>query len=185
MTGNTTAKADAASVGRPPVLSFHHPALRCIDAEETRHFYEDILGLPLTAACVFDDDGFGNPVDFMHIFHRMGDGDFLAFFDIPDQFNPDMFEPYGSMDIRLGLKVSSEAELAKLQKRLTDEGVAYTGPVDHGYIKSIYLKDPNDLHLEIAAVTPRHEDFLAQEKPKAKSVLESWVKKHGAKGAVN
>lgn len=180
MTSNTTVTRDSASTGMPPVLSVHHPALRCIDAEETRHFYEDILGLPLTAACVFDDDGFGNAVDFMHIFHRMGDGDFLAFFDIPDQFTPDIFEPYGSMDLRLGLKVPGEAELESVEKRLSEEGIAYTGPVDHGYIKSIYLKDPNGLHLEIAAIMPRHEEILAQEKARAKSVLAAWMEKHAA-----
>ena len=30
-----------------PVLGLHHNAYRCRDAEETRHFYEDVLGLPL------------------------------------------------------------------------------------------------------------------------------------------
>lgn len=180
MSSNATGRTGSAATGQPPVLSFHHPALRCIDAEETRHFYEDILGIPLAAACVFDDDGFGNPVDFMHIFHRMGEGDFLAFFDIPDQFAPDLFKPYGSMDLRLGLKVLGEAELAGLEKRLTDAGIDYKGPVDHGYIKSIYLKDPNGLNLEIAAVTPDHEAILSQEKAKAKNVLDEWVKKHSA-----
>ena len=31
----------------PSIKSLHHWAYRCRDAEETRHFYEDILGLPL------------------------------------------------------------------------------------------------------------------------------------------
>lgn len=30
-----------------PVQQLHHYAYRARDAEETRHFYEDILGLPL------------------------------------------------------------------------------------------------------------------------------------------
>ena len=30
-----------------PIHGLHHFAYRCKDAEETRHFYEDILGLPL------------------------------------------------------------------------------------------------------------------------------------------
>ena len=30
-----------------PIHGLHHFAYRCRDAEETRHFYEDILGLPL------------------------------------------------------------------------------------------------------------------------------------------
>ena len=31
-----------------PIRGLHHFAYRCRDAEETRHFYEDLLGLPLT-----------------------------------------------------------------------------------------------------------------------------------------
>ena len=31
-----------------PIHGLHHFAYRCRDAEETRHFYEDLLGLPLT-----------------------------------------------------------------------------------------------------------------------------------------
>jgi len=30
------------------IKGLHHWAYRCRDAEEIRHFYEDILGLPLT-----------------------------------------------------------------------------------------------------------------------------------------
>ena len=30
-----------------PIQQLHHYAYRAKDAEETRHFYEDILGLPL------------------------------------------------------------------------------------------------------------------------------------------
>ena len=30
-----------------PIQQLHHFAYRARDAEETRHFYEDILGLPL------------------------------------------------------------------------------------------------------------------------------------------
>ena len=44
----------------------HHAAYRCRDAEQTRWFYEDVLGLPLAAAMGFDpqasgvsDDTFG------------------------------------------------------------------------------------------------------------------------------
>jgi catechol 2,3-dioxygenase-like lactoylglutathione lyase family enzyme len=32
----------------------HHAAYRCRDAEQTRWFYEEVLGLPLAAAMVFD-----------------------------------------------------------------------------------------------------------------------------------
>ena len=38
---------DKSAPAAAPVLGLHHSAYRCRDAEETRHFYEDILGLPL------------------------------------------------------------------------------------------------------------------------------------------
>ena len=37
-----------------PIKNFHHVAFRCRDAEQTRWFYEDILGLKLAAAMSFD-----------------------------------------------------------------------------------------------------------------------------------
>jgi glyoxylase I family protein len=39
---------DAGTLPAPaPIHQLHHVAYRARDAEETRHFYEDILGLPL------------------------------------------------------------------------------------------------------------------------------------------
>ena len=39
----------------PPIERLHHWAIRCRDAEETRHFYEDILGLPLVHVIKLDN----------------------------------------------------------------------------------------------------------------------------------
>ena len=36
--------------GYARIHGLHHWAFRCRDADETRHFYEEILGLPLAAA---------------------------------------------------------------------------------------------------------------------------------------
>ena len=37
-----------------PIKNVHHVAFRCRDAEQTRWFYEDVLGLKLAAAMSFD-----------------------------------------------------------------------------------------------------------------------------------
>lgn len=176
---NTSTATDTAK--RPPIHSFHHPAIKCFDAEETRKFYEDVLGLPLNAAVCINDDGRGGDFYFMHIFFRMADGDFLAFFDKDTEIKPDIFKPYSENDFRLGLRVGSEAELQEMEKRLSAAGVKYTGPVDHGFVKSIYFKDPNDVHLEISAPAPNHEEMIAKEKARAKDVLADWTKKTAAK----
>jgi catechol 2,3-dioxygenase-like lactoylglutathione lyase family enzyme len=43
----------------PGIRGVHHSAFRCRDAEETRRFYEDVLGLPLKAALTFEKDPAG------------------------------------------------------------------------------------------------------------------------------
>lgn len=40
-------RASAAVPAPPPIQQLHHYAHRARDAEETRHFYEDSLGLPM------------------------------------------------------------------------------------------------------------------------------------------
>ena len=171
----TTNKTSTKASELPRVLSIHHSAFRVIDAEETRHFYEDVVGIPLEAACIFDDAGMGVVVDFMHLFHRMSDGDFAAFFDVPDQIDPDLYEPFGEQDIRSGFTVRGEAEFEALQKRLADEGVEFAGPVDHGFMKSISCKDPSGISLEFVLKSSDYEDRLAEQKSKAHANLEAWI----------
>lgn len=174
------AKTDAAEA-RPPIHSIHHPAIKCFDAEETRQFYEDVLGLPLNAAVCINDDGQGGTFYFMHVFFRMADGDFLAFFDVDGDVRPDIFKPYGQNDFRLGLRVKTEEELQGICDRLEKAGVAYSGPVDQGFVKSIFFDDPNHLHLEVSAAVPDHDEKLALEKSRATDVLAEWTKKTAAK----
>ena len=39
----------------PTIKGIHHSAYRCRDAEETRRFYEEVMGLTLAAALDFDE----------------------------------------------------------------------------------------------------------------------------------
>lgn len=172
----------AASSGRPPILSIHHTALRCFDAEAARQFYEDVLGLNFNAAQVFDHNGL-EPVDFMHVFFRMRDGDFLAFFDAPRDLQPDFYKRYGQMDFRKTLRVATEAELLDVAERLSAAGVEYAGPVTHELGKSIFFKDPDGIHLEVLAPVSDYEDVLAQEKNRAREVLAGWTQKTAARKA--
>ncbi|RKF21697.1 VOC family protein [Altericroceibacterium spongiae] len=182
---NATLTAEApqtsSAVKRPPIHSFHHPAIKCFDAEETRRFYEDILGLPLNAAVMINDDGRGGDYFFMHIFFRMADGDFLAFFDKDIDIKPDIFKPYNENEFRVGLRVDTETELNEMVDRLSKAGVEFRGPVNNGFVTSIYFKDPNDLNLEISAPVPNYDDVIAREKSRAKDVLADWTKKTAAK----
>ena len=69
----------------PPIHQLHHFAYRAKDAEETRHFYEDILGLPLYHIIQSDDvPSTGEYCPYTHFFFRLQDGSFIAFFDLGD-----------------------------------------------------------------------------------------------------
>ncbi len=58
------------------IKGLHHFAYRCRDAEETRRFYEDVMGFPLVHVIEEHDVATttGDTVSFLHIFFRMSDG---------------------------------------------------------------------------------------------------------------
>ena len=67
------------------VQKLNHFAWRCRDAEETRVFYEDVLGLPLAHVVRADTvPSTGEYCPYVHLFFRMKDGSFVAFFDLGD-----------------------------------------------------------------------------------------------------
>lgn len=48
------------------IQKLHHAAYRCRDSEETRQFYEDFLGLPLTHAFEITTTATGNQAEVLH-----------------------------------------------------------------------------------------------------------------------
>ncbi len=135
--------------GLPSVHGLHHWAYRCKDAEETRHFYEDILGLPL-AAVVYHDKvpSTGEEQPYYHIFFEMADGSYIAFFDLLDGkgYTPDAESPAWLHHI--AFEVDSRESLEVAKARLQAAGVEVLGIVPHGWFDSIYFFDPNGMRLE-------------------------------------
>ena len=139
-----------AAAPMPSIKSLNHWAYRCRDAEETRHFYEDILGLPL--ACVIKADNVpstGEHCPYVHIFFEMADGSFVAFFDLGDDTAtvPDPETP--AWVNHLALQMASVEDVKAAKKRLEDNGVEVLGVTDHGFLQSIYFFDPNGVRLEL------------------------------------
>jgi catechol 2,3-dioxygenase-like lactoylglutathione lyase family enzyme len=87
----TVAHIGETKTAAPKIKGFHHIAYRCRDAEETKKFYVDLLGLKPSAALAFDRDPGGKDRPFMHLFFEMGDGNFIAFFDEPTSASDDVF----------------------------------------------------------------------------------------------
>ena len=98
------------------VKMLHHHAFRCRSAEETRAFYEGILGFPLVAACIEPIDPLTNePKPYMHLYFELADGSALAFFDYPAHFTPadfpevDQFGHHIGRPVEIGRSTFTEA----------------------------------------------------------------------------
>ena len=160
----------------PRLGAFHHVAFRCRDAEETRRFYEGLLGLPLAAGLAFDEiSGTDTALRYMHVFFQLGDGNYLAFFDAPDSAKEDAFKPRSGFNRHIAIAAPSLAALQQYKQHLEAHGVACNGPLDHGFVHSIYFFDPNGIQVEITAKTERHDAILDEEGRKAAADLAQWT----------
>jgi catechol 2,3-dioxygenase-like lactoylglutathione lyase family enzyme len=167
-----------------PIQGLHHWAYRCRDAEETRHFYEDLLGLPLTHFIRQDEyvGTSGERVDrFAHLFFEMADGSSLAFFDLGDGAAAEPSPNTPRWCNHMALQVRSLAHLERARQRLLDSGVDVVGPLDHdGWVKSIYFFDPNGARLELTTVTAG-ADKLKEYRASARSELDRWTREKRAR----
>lgn len=133
-----------------PVRSLHHFAWRCRDCEETRHFYEDLLGLPLVHVIQSDHvPSTGENCPYVHIFFQMKDGSYIAFFDLGDDEAAQPSPNTPAWVNHLALRVDSVQDLERAKARLEQAGVQVLGVTDHHIIKSIYFFDPNGIRLEL------------------------------------
>jgi catechol 2,3-dioxygenase-like lactoylglutathione lyase family enzyme len=156
----------------------HHAAYRCRDAAQTRWFYEELLGLPLKVALVFDHiSGTGVQRDYMHLFFQLGDGSFIAFFDEPDRATPESFARKDSFDVHLALEAESEEAMLAWQKRIAAAGKTCLGPIDHGFVRSVYMYDPNGIQVEITCKAPRYTEILADEAALVEQIMATWTAK--------
>ncbi|MFQ3664571.1 MAG: VOC family protein [Sphingomonadaceae bacterium] len=160
----------------------HHSAFRCRDAEETRAFYEDVLGLPLAAALAFEEEpGSGKKHPYVHIFFALPDGNFIAFFDAPDSATPAHFRPAHGFDRHVAFEAESLEKLAEWKARLDERGIPCFGPIDHHFVQSLYMWDPNGLQVEITARTGGHDSILAEEAAHARAILKDWSERTAAR----
>lgn len=153
----------------------HHSAFRCRDAEQTRAFYEDLLGLPLASVVTGErEPGSGKPNPFVHLFFRMGDGNYFAFFDAPLSADDAKFAPVHSFDRHVAFEAGSLSELAGWQVKFDAANVPCFGPIDHGFVQSIYFYDPNGIPLEITARVENHDAIMAEEAGDVRATLAKW-----------
>ena len=158
-----------------PIQQLHHFAYRAKDAEETRHFYEDILGLPLYHIIQSDHvPSTGEYCPYTHFFFRLQDGSFIAFFDLG---NDEAALPSPNTPAwvnHISFRVDSQQALRDMKERLEANGVEVLGITDHHIFHSIYFFDPNGVRLELTAQLADEFQML-QESKTAHARLAEWT----------
>ncbi|AMR82085.1 VOC family protein [Cupriavidus nantongensis] len=158
-----------------PVHGLHHFAWRCRDAEETRHFYEDLLGLPLIHMVRADVvPSTGERCPYAHLFFEMQDGGCIAFFDLGDDQAALPSPNTPPWVNHLALRVASREDLLQACHRLRAAGVEVLGVTDHHFLESIYFFDPNGIRLELT--TPAGDpDYARAARASAHRQCAEWV----------
>jgi glyoxylase I family protein len=165
-----------------PIRRLHHFAYRCRDGEETRAFYEDLLGLPLTHILRAETiPSTGENCPYVHLFFSLGDGSCVAFFDLGDDQAAEPSPNTPAWCNHLALKVDSVESLERARQRLIAAGVEVLGTTDHHIVKSIYFFDPNGVRLELTADV----DFEVSEKEieASHAFLDAWTAEKAARRA--
>ena len=152
------------------IKGLHHNAYRCRDSEETRKFYEDFLGLKLADAFEIQTTQTNRATSVLHSFYEMGDGSFLAFFEAPDQ--PFEFKKQHDFDLHIALEVEPSI-LKEMFSKGKESNIDTRGISDHGFIHSIYFRDPNGYVIELTAKTTALDENHPQPK-NAHAVLKEW-----------
>ena len=156
----------------------HHTAAVTRDLEATRHFYEDLLGLPLIATWCEKETLLGKMRTYCHAFFGIGDGGALAFFQFADaadheELAPDM--PFCLFQHQ-AYKVDADTQAA-IKARVLAAG--YEEPrfmeLEHGYCHSIYFTDPNGCIIEFTVDSQDGLDIAPARRASAHGDLKRWL----------
>ena len=167
----------------------HHAAYRCKDAKETVEWYGRVLGMDYTTAFAEDHvPSTGEYDPYMHVFLDAGNGNVLAFFELPNQTAMGRDENTPAWVQHLAFNVGSEEELLAAKAHVEAQGIDVLGPTHHGIFKSIYFFDPNGIRLELTTPTVPQAEMDAHARH-ARADLDAWTARkaglRAAKGASN
>lgn len=156
------------------IQKIHHVAYRCNDAKETVDFYQRHLNMEFLLAIAENEvPSTKEPDPYMHIFLDAGQGNVLAFFELPHSPKMGRDEQTPEWVQHIALQVESVEALLSAKEQLQQEGLSVLGPVDHTIFKSIYFFDPNGHRIELAANTDL-PGMLTELQRVAPAMLEEW-----------
>lgn len=153
----------------------HHVAYRCRDARQTVLWYKEMLGMDFVLAIAEDRvPSTKEPDPYMHVFLDAGNGNVLAFFEIPSQ-PPMGRDPNTPAWVQhIAFKVRDRDELLAYKAHLESKGVEVLGITDHGAFHSIYFFDPNGHRVELACPDPDEATVMARLDAVKWQMLEEW-----------
>ncbi len=141
----------------------HHITIVGADRQTSIDFWEGVLGMPF----IFDQPNLDNPGE-GHLYFDPGDGRLITIFTNEDRKPDDSPVPEATGSLHhLALNVS-QATFWQVAARLDARGVNHSGPVDRGFMDSIYFRDPLGLRLELASYRfeppegCRHSDVMIE-----------------------
>src|SRR5205814_10185294 len=117
--------------GQSSARGVHHVALLSSDVERTVRFYQGLLEFPLTD--MFENRDYGGST---HFFFDLGNGNAIAFFDLPGLDLGPYAEVLGGLH-HLAISVEP-SRWARLKEKLDGAGIPYA----HVDGSSIYFRDP-------------------------------------------
>jgi glyoxalase family protein len=124
----------------------HHITFVGSNREATIEFYQGVLGMPL----VFEQPNLDVPEE-LHLYFDPGDGRLITFFVRPTRTADPTPNPEGIGNLHHIAFNVSRATYNQIAQRLADLGIENTGPIDRGFMNSIYFRDPNGQLLEMAS----------------------------------
>ena len=156
------------------IQRIHHVAYRCKDAKETVEFYKNHLDMGFVLAIAENEvPSTKEPDPYMHVFMDAGQGNVLAFFELPN--SPEMGRDGNTPEWvqHIAFELGTLEELFAAKERLVKAGIEVLGPTNHGIFKSIYFFDPNGHRIELATNTCTDEQMKSLNDV-AEVMLEEW-----------
>ncbi|MGH1539521.1 MAG: VOC family protein [Arenicella sp.] len=158
------------------IKQIHHVAYRCNDAKETVEFYQRTLNMDFLVAIAEEHvPSTKEPDPYIHIFLDAGQGNILAFFELPTQPPMGRDENTPTWCQHIAFEVENLKALKIAKEHLQEQGVEVLGITNHEIIHSIYFFDPNGHRLELT-YRSASEETLKELKAVAPAMLEEWSK---------
>lgn len=131
----------------------NHPALIGQNRDETIKFYTEVLGMRL----VLDQPNLDEP-RMTHLFFDAGNGGFIAYFVIDEGTDLELPKAKDGIGAMGHVALNLEGSIEDAMEMLRANGVTFSGPIDRGYERSLYFRDPNGVIVELLTwITPLPE----------------------------